>query len=128
VPVSGAHGAVPTRALARWTRDRPFWAGLLTAAAGLVILVLPGGRFTVLLLPGLAGTSGFLFGAGLCAMGLFFWFRPAGHRAVGVTAVLVSVASLVTTNLGGFVVGMLLGILGGSLGFAWEDPDQGAQA
>ncbi|MDT7599789.1 MAG: hypothetical protein QOK26_1866, partial [Pseudonocardiales bacterium] len=37
--------------------------------------------------------------------------------------VLLSLVSFVTTNLGGLVVGMLLGIVGGSLGFAWRPPD-----
>lgn len=96
--------------------------GLLVLLAGLAIVFLPGAQLTVVLLPGLAGVSGFLFGAGLCVLGLFLWFQPRSHAFVGLSAILIALASLVTTNLGGFGVGVLLGILGGALGFAWT-PD-----
>jgi hypothetical protein len=42
-----------------------------------------------------------------------------------VVAVLVSLASFVYANLGGFVVGMLLGLVGGALAAAWT-PEPGA--
>lgn len=118
----------PTRtsvvfAARRWASSRPLGAGLLLLVAGLVIVLLPGARLTVVLLPGLAGVSGFLFGAGLGVLGLFLWFQPRSHAFAGVSAVLIALASLVTTNLGGFGVGLLLGILGGALGFAWN-PEQ----
>jgi hypothetical protein len=103
----------------RWRRSRPFWAGVPTIAAGVVVLVVPGGNLDVLLLPGVAGISGFLFGAALCALGLFFWFQPRSRSFVGIAVVLVSIGALVATNLGGFVLGTLLGIVGGALGFAW---------
>jgi len=107
----------------RWYRSQPLAAVILTAAAGLVILFLPGGRLTVLLLPGLAGTSGFLFGCALCALAAFLWFAPGHREFTGVAVILVSLTSLVTTNIGGFLVGTLLGVLGGSLGFAWHGTD-----
>ncbi|GAA3239352.1 hypothetical protein GCM10017691_40400 [Pseudonocardia petroleophila] len=96
---------------------------ILTAAAGLVILFLPGGRVTVLLLPGLAGASGFLFGSALCALAAFLWFAPGHREFTGVAVILVSLTSLVTTNISGFLAGKLLGVLGGSLGFAWYGTD-----
>ena len=104
----------------RWPRSHPLAAVILTAAAGLVILFLPGGRLTVLLLPGLAGTSGFLFGSALCALAAFLYFAPGHRQFTGVAVILLSLTSLVTTNIGGFLVGTLLGVLGGSLGFAWH--------
>lgn len=107
----------------RWPRSRPWSAAILTAAAGLVILFLPGGRMTVLLLPGLAGTSGFLFGSALCALAAFLCFAPGHREFTGVVVILVSLTSLVTTNIGGFLVGTLLGVVGGSLGFAWDSTD-----
>ena len=55
----------------------------------------------------------------IAIFGLFFWFAPAQRQIVGVLIVVLSVASLVTSDLGGFVLGMLFGIVGGAMGFAW---------
>lgn len=110
---------VVRRSLREWVHSRPFWAGLCTLLAGAALIFVPGGNLSVLLLPGVAGVSGFLFGAGLGALGLFFWLQPHSRAFTGVATILISVASLITTNLGGLLLGMLLGILGGSLGVAW---------
>lgn len=115
----GRSVADPVRAWRHWRRSRPFWAGLLTVAAGVLILVVPGGRLGVFLLPGVAGISGFLFGAAQCVLGLFFWFQPRSRAFVGIAVVIVSIGALVATNLGGFLAGTVLGIVGGALGFGW---------
>lgn len=122
-PASGSRLPRPAEALSglgERLRCRPAWGGVLTVAAGLALLLLPGGSMAVVLLPGLAGVSGFLFGAGLCVLGLFLLFQPRSHAFAGTAAVLVALASLVTTNIGGFGVGLALGIIGGALGFAWS--------
>nr|WP_281248747.1 DUF6114 domain-containing protein [Pseudonocardia ammonioxydans] len=108
-----------------WGRRRPLLGGVLTAAAGVSLLILPGASLSVVLLPGVAGTSGFLFGAGLCVLGLFLVFQPRSHAFAGVGAVIIAVASVVTTNLGGFGLGLVLGVLGGAFGFAWVPDDRG---
>ena len=107
----------------RWLRSRPATGAVLTLASGLCLLTLPGGSFALVLLPGLAGTSGFLFGAGLVVLGLFLALQPRSHAFAGVAAMLVAVTSLVTTNLGGFGLGLALGVVGGALGFAWTPDD-----
>lgn len=106
-----------------WAAGRPWHGGLLVTAAGLVIVLLPARGFTVVLLPGMAGMSGFVIGAVLASLGLFLLFSPHLHGPLGVAAMVLSLASFVTTNLGGFVVGMLAGIVGGALAFAWTPPD-----
>ena len=55
---------------------------------------------------------------------LFLVLQPRSHAFAGVAAILVALTSLVTTNLGGFGLGVALGVLGGALGFAWEPGDQ----
>lgn len=100
-------------------RRRPLLAGALAVVAGALVLALPTRGVTLVLLPGLAGSSGFVLGALICACGLFLWFSPHLHAPIGVATVVLSLASFVTTNVGGFGVGMLLGITAGSLGFAW---------
>lgn len=125
--MSGAHTRVHAphvRSHRPWRRHRPFLGGLLTIAGGVSLLTLPRASMSVILHPGVAGTSGFLFGAGQCVLGLFLVFQPRSHAFAGVAAVVVAVASVVTTNLGGFGVGLVLGVLGGALGFAWVSDDR----
>lgn len=116
-------GRTTAAELRSWAGRRPWHGGLLVVAAGLAIMVLPARGFTVLLLPGIAGLSGFVIGGVLASLGLFMLFSPHLHGPLGVGTVVLSLASFVTTNLGGFVVGMLAGIVGGALAFAWVAPD-----
>jgi hypothetical protein len=60
-----------------------------------------------------------LIGGLLAACGLLIWFHPAQRVFYAIAAVLLAVVSFIATNLGGFFVGMLLGVTGGSLSFAW---------
>ena len=104
----------------RWRRSRPFWGGLFALAGGLTIVWLPANQYTVLALPGVAGLAGFLLG-GLCiTLGLLLWFHPAQRTFAGVTIVLLALASFIYTNFGGFLIGMILAMIGGALGFAWK--------
>lgn len=108
----------------RWRRSRPFWGGLVSLAGGLTILLLPAGQFTVLTLPGIAGLAGFLLGGLIAAMGPLLWFLPEQRVVLGIAIVLLALASFVYSNLGGFLIGMLLSIIGGSLAFAWAPTTQ----
>jgi hypothetical protein len=68
---------------------------------------------------GVGGISGFLIGAVLLACGLLLWFDAEHKTFYGVVGVVGGVASFPATNFGGFFVGLLLAIIGGSLAFAW---------
>ncbi|MFI1801227.1 DUF6114 domain-containing protein [Streptomyces sp. NPDC020379] len=107
------------RAARHWRRTRPFWAGLLLVLAGAELVVMPMVPLTVLFGLGPAGIAAVGIGTALVAAGLFLWFLPHTHHYVGVHAVILAVFSFAATNLGGFLVGMLLGIAGGAMGFAW---------
>lgn len=39
-------------------------------------------------------------------------------------SILVAIIALPTSNLGGFLIGSLLGIIGGALAFAWQPQDR----
>ena len=110
-------------ALIAWSGQRPWLGGAVTTLSGLAIAVLPNKGFTVVVLPGVAGLSGFVLGGLIIACGMFMLFSPQLHGFLGIAAVLLSLVSFVTTNIGGYVIGLLLGIIGGSLGFAWNPPD-----
>ncbi|MEV4440157.1 DUF6114 domain-containing protein [Streptomyces sp. NPDC049577] len=110
----------PARGAARaWRRTRPFWAGLLLLLAGAELLLVPLAPWRVLFGLGLGGVAALGIGTALITAGLFLWFLPHLRQYVGIHAVILSVVSFAVTNLGGFLVGMLLGIAGGAMGFAW---------
>ncbi|KAA2259502.1 hypothetical protein F0L68_21485 [Solihabitans fulvus] len=113
------------RAFRDWRRGRPFWAGVFLIISGILILLPPFMSFRlgdmIISIRMLGGVSALLIGVLMfvCALGL--WLRPQFRFAAGVVAVLLSLVALVTTNLGGFLVGSLMGIVGGSLATAWTD-------
>jgi len=106
-----------------WRRQRPFWAGLLAMLGGLEILMIPLAPLSVVIHQGIAGISGILMGVLMILMGLVMWFQPHLRTIAGIATVLFSLTSFVTSNFGGFLLGMLLGITGGALSFAWA-PDE----
>ncbi|MEV6802620.1 DUF6114 domain-containing protein [Micromonospora rifamycinica] len=108
------------RAFRRWRRARPFWGGLLTALAGLEIFAT-----TQMSLGGLTfqmGPTGFLswlIPVILVTCGMLMWFTPQQRLFYAVIAAVTAVYSLIGVNLGGFFIGLLLGMVGSALGFAW---------
>ncbi|MFJ6796055.1 DUF6114 domain-containing protein [Streptomyces sp. NPDC091268] len=117
----------PRRRLRAWRRTRPFWGGLLVVLGGAELLLVPLSPLTVLVSLGLGGIAALGIGVALIVAGLFLWFLPQTRAYVSVHALLLSVLSFVATNLGGFLVGMLLGIAGSALAFGWTPlPDAAA--
>jgi hypothetical protein len=113
-----------TRAgLREWSGQRPWLGGLLTIAGGMLIAAIPNSDFSVVILPGLAGLSGLFLGTLIIACGLFLLFSPQIHGLIGLATVMLSLVAFITSNLGGLIIGMLLGIIGGSMGFAWVPAD-----
>ncbi|MBC2879285.1 MULTISPECIES: DUF6114 domain-containing protein [Streptomyces] len=102
-----------------WRRTRPFWAGTLLVLGGTELLVVPLSPVTVLVSLGLGGLAALGIGLALIAAGLFLWFLPSARHYVSVNALILSVLSFAATNLGGFLVGMALGIAGSAMGFGW---------
>lgn len=86
---------------------------------GAAILAAPLAPLPLLVRQGVAGVSGYLVGALLVAAGLLSWAQRGQHVFLGVTAIALSLASFVTSNFGGFGIGMTLGLVGGSLLVAW---------
>ncbi|MEK8108969.1 DUF6114 domain-containing protein [Micromonospora sp. M12] len=112
------------RLFRRWQRSRPFWGGLLVALAGLEMFA-----STRMTLDGLSFHSGatgllsLLIPVILVTCGLLLWFTPAQRLFYSVVAAVTAVYSLIGLNLGGFFVGLLLGIVGSALAFAWTPTD-----
>ncbi|MET9469993.1 DUF6114 domain-containing protein [Streptomyces sp. NPDC006544] len=104
----------------RWRRGRPFWGGLFAILAGAEICALPLAPLKIMLQQGVAGIPSVLMGIFMIVLGLTSWFSPAQRSLAGVLTTLIATAALVLSNLGGFLIGTLLGILGGGLMFAWQ--------
>lgn len=109
-----------------WRRSRPFWGGVLTVLAGLELigsmnLDLAGGHISI----GQEGFPAYLVAFTLIIAGALAWAMPAQRHFYGLVACFAAVYSLLGVNLGGFIAGMLLGIAGGGLIFAWTpvEPD-----
>lgn len=103
-----------------WRRSRPFWGGLFIVAAGTELLSV---SLTVNALPvavmfGAVG-AGYLIALIMMIAGLLVWLQPGQRVFLGLVAVVLSMASFVYSNLGGFLLGMVLGLLGGVLAMAW---------
>src|SRR5579859_3241337 len=130
VAVSGnaGYGAadVSRRAAFRgWRRTRPFWGGFLLVLAGVELLLIPlsgilvHGAVRLVVYIGIGGVFGVLLGVLLIACGLLLWLNPAHRTFYAIAGVLLAVLSFIASNFGGFFIGMLLGIIGGSMGFGW---------
>ncbi|HZM77354.1 MAG TPA: DUF6114 domain-containing protein [Candidatus Limnocylindrales bacterium] len=124
---SGApNGSAATRAAepARvgWRRSRPFWAGLIVTLAGLEILLTMMAPLPVIIHLGVQGLAGYLVPVIIVLCGQLMWWNPSQRLFYSIMALIMSLAAWVTSNLGGFILGIILGLVGGSLAFAWNDP------
>ncbi|MBV9447979.1 MAG: hypothetical protein JO345_19010 [Streptosporangiaceae bacterium] len=121
----GAAAGSRREALRQWRRTRPFWGGFLLLLAGIELLLIPlsglliHGAVKLVVYIGIGGVFGVLLGVLLIACGLLLWLNPAHRTFYAIAGVLLAVLSFIASNLGGFFIGMLLGIIGGSMGFGW---------
>jgi hypothetical protein len=107
----------------RWRHSRPFWGGFFVLLGGTVIMLSERAPLPIMVHIGLQGVAGYLVPAVLLLCGVLLWFNPAQRTFYSLLAVLLALGSWITSNLGGFFVGMLLGLVGGSLAFAWQPRD-----
>lgn len=114
------------RAFRVWRRSRPFWAGLWTLLSALWLWSIP---FLQPLLvqhklnikmSGIAGVSTMAITPALIMMAAAMWFAPGYRVFAGVFTLVCALLSMVVSNFGGFLLGMLLGVFGGGLAFAWS--------
>lgn len=109
----------PWRAFRRWRHRRPFGAGLALALGGTEILVTQQAKISVILAAGADSLAGYVLPIMMVVCGLLIVVNPRQRMFYSIIGVLASLATWVTSNLGGFGVGMLLGLLGSSLTFGW---------
>ena len=110
----------------RWRRARPFTAGLLIALGGIEMLVTLRAPLGVLLHVGPQGLAAYLVPAILVLCGALLIATPQQRVFYALLSLLLGLVSWLTSNLGGFVIGMLLALVGGALAFAWTPDKQRA--
>ncbi|MEV6419478.1 DUF6114 domain-containing protein [Streptomyces sp. NPDC051662] len=111
------------RALTAWRGRRPFWGGTLLLLGGVEILLTEQASISVVLQAGAGGIAAYLLPLVMVVCGLLVLLNPGQRLFYSVIGVLVTLGTWITSNLGGFFVGLLLGVIGSSLAFGWL-PDQ----
>jgi hypothetical protein len=106
-----------------WRADRPFPGGLLLVLGGAEILLTERASLKVVLHIGMQGLAGYLLPALMVVCGLLILFNPAQRLFYSITGVLLTLGTWLTSNMGGFFIGLLLGIVGSCMTFGWL-PDQ----
>lgn len=126
-PVAASTESGRTR-FAAWRNTRPFWPGLLVIISGIIMLAPAYLTIRIsdllVMISTISGVSTLLIGALLIMFGLGMWLQPAAVVYLGVLSILVALVALPASNIGGFIVGTLTGIIGGSLALAWESGDR----
>jgi len=102
-----------------WRRTRPFWGGLLVIAGAGEILSSEQGPFQIVIHIGIQGLAGYLIPVMMLLCGVLLWFNPTQRTFYSLLSIVLALGSWITSNLGGFFIGMMLGIVGGALAFAW---------
>lgn len=109
---------------ADWRSDRPFWGGTVLTLAGLIIAAVPlhlAARLSMV--TNYLVFAGVVFAVPVSLAGMLSIVRPQYATYFGIGGILFAIVSLVGA-LGGFGLGTLLGMLGGSLCIAWVPDDE----
>ncbi|MEU3600700.1 DUF6114 domain-containing protein [Streptomyces sp. NPDC006798] len=106
-----------------WRGQRPFWAGLFTMLGGVPIAYFPYATLKLghvtLSLSTTAGAASLIIGVLLVTLGFTMWFHHIVRVFAGIAAILLALISIPVANLGGFLIGFVLALVGGALSVAW---------
>ncbi|MFG1994814.1 DUF6114 domain-containing protein [Actinoplanes sp. NPDC048988] len=107
----------------RWRRSRPFWGGLFLLLSGIEMFLSANMSLGDLELHlGPQGFLSYVLPLMLILAGVLSWATPGQRLFYGIIGLLTALYSFIGLNLGGFLIGMLLGIVGGALVIAWGPP------
>ncbi|MBC7441467.1 MAG: hypothetical protein H7311_02930 [Ramlibacter sp.] len=105
----------------RWYRGRPAIGGLLIVLGGIEIILssqLDLGNIQIQV--GIEGMQAMILPIALITLGALVVAMPAHRIFYGVMSLAFSIYALVGVNLGGFLVGTLIGIVGGVVSVSWS--------
>ncbi|MEU0040911.1 DUF6114 domain-containing protein [Streptomyces sp. NPDC006333] len=114
-----------------WRGERPFWAGLFVLLGGFPIAYFPYAHLQVghltLAMSTTAGAGSLIIGVLLGVLGISLWFQRHVRTFAGVAAILLALVSIPVANLGGFLIGFLFALVGGSMAVSWAPGDSGEE-
>lgn len=123
---AGSRARAVARGFGAWRASRPFWGGVWSIAAAVELLALTRAQLEVTFVQGLSGVGTLVIAAVLLALAVVSWAQPPLRTVCGVLIVIAGLASFPVSNLGGFLLGMTMALVGGSMIFAWEPPARDA--
>ncbi|MFJ9773419.1 DUF6114 domain-containing protein [Kitasatospora sp. NPDC101157] len=104
-------------------RTRPYWGGKLAMIAGVPILYFPYAHLTfgglTIAMSTTAGAGSLIIGVLMIILGLTAWFQPAVRVFAGIATILLTLVSIPVSNLAGFGLSLLPGLIGGGLMVSW---------
>lgn len=131
-PVVGSHAAPSQSFWSRfrtWRRTRPFWGALFAFLGGGEILLTMLAPLPIVIHFGTLTLLGFAVPILMMLCALMLWIAPHPRLFYASLILLLSLTSWILSNLGGFVLGLLLGIVGGALALTWtSEPRRGRTA
>jgi hypothetical protein len=132
-PGLGAKLADWRRDFGPWRKQRPFVGGVLVVLAGLEMMLsgpikLDQLGMNVVLQFGVEGAQATILPITLVLLGILSIAQPVHRIFYGVIALAISVYSIAGVNLGGWVVGFLLGVIGGIVVVSWAPQAADAEA
>ena len=71
---------------------------------------------------GMFGIAGIIFGIAVIVSALMLYDNPAHHSTWGLVILIFSLLSIFGSAMGGFGVGLILGLIGGILALTWKPP------
>ncbi|MBI4939192.1 MAG: hypothetical protein HY830_00405 [Actinobacteria bacterium] len=105
---------------AQWRGSRPFWGGVWTIVAGVYLWGLTAAPIGVVVIQGVAGISAIVICLVYILVTLVAWTQPQLRVVTGGIVIVLALAAILLTNLGGFIVGTLMGLHGGASMIAWK--------
>ena len=97
----------------------------MVTASACEIMLTEHGPLSIVIHIGIQGLAGYLIPVMLLLCGILLWFSPGQRPFYSLLTIVLSLGSWLTSNLGGFFLGMLLGLVGGTLAFAWTPDSDG---
>ncbi|MFF2747590.1 DUF6114 domain-containing protein [Kitasatospora sp. NPDC058048] len=123
------------RVFRTFRRTRPYYGGLLAMIAGVPIMYFPYAKLSLggmtVAMATTAGAGSLIIGVLLVVLGLTAWFQPAVRVFAGIATTLLTLVSIPVSNLGGFGLALLPGLIGGGLMVSWAplpEPEAGKAA
>jgi hypothetical protein len=108
------------RRFRHFRRSRPFWAAVWVLLGGAIVTYWPSTAYRFVFASA-SVTEGMAVGIVIVVLGVFVLFTRADslRKFYSVLIVLAAVASLITSDVGGFLFGMVFSMIGGAMAFAW---------